>query len=84
MKKTILFATIIAFFTTCAYAGVSNIANNGNISGASSYRVECSSGSDYIIYKKDGTWYRGGSGHMGNKYNSWSKEEVASYLCNYN
>lgn len=80
-----MFMTVaIAFgiLATSAYAGVSNIKSNGNVNGASSYRVECSSGSHYIIYKKGGTWYRGDSGHMGNKYDSWSTNDVANNLCN--
>lgn len=63
------------------HRGVSVIRSNGSISGAPSYQVRCKQGSTYIVYKKNGTWYRGGSGHMGNKYNSWSKSEVADYLC---
>lgn len=31
--------------------------------------------------QKNGTWYRGSIEHMGNKYNSWSKNEVVNYLC---
>lgn len=73
---------IVGIVATFAYAGVSKIASNGNISGASSCRVECSSGFNYIIYKKDGNWYRGDIVHMGNKYDSWSKNDVANFLCN--
>jgi hypothetical protein len=84
IKKNILlvmaFSTLLA--ASSANAGVNNIKSNGKISGVASYLVQCSSGSDYVIYKKNGTWYRGGSGHMGNKYNSWSKSDVANYLCN--
>ena len=81
MKKIII--TIgLSLFVTTVFAGVNNIRSNGSISGVSSYRVECSSGSSHIIYKKNGTWYTGGSGHMGNKYDSWSKNDVANYLCN--
>jgi len=82
MKKAIILTAALVVAATSAYAGVRNIRSNGNVSGVPSYLVECSSGSDYIIYKKNGTWYRGGSGHMGNKYNSWSTNEVANYLCN--
>jgi len=64
-----------------AYAGVSGIRSNGNISGVPSYQVQCSSGRTVIIYKKNGTWYTGGSGHMGHRYDSWSTNEVADYVC---
>lgn len=80
-KKALAIGILVSSVVSTAYAGVSNIRSNGNVSGVPSYLVECSSGSDYVIYKKNGTWYRGGSGHMGNKYNSWSKNEVANYLC---
>lgn len=82
MKKLIIVAIALGIVATSAYSGVSNIRNNGNVSGVPSYLVECSSGSDYVIYKKNGTWYRGDIGHMGNKYDSWSTNEVANYLCN--
>ena len=81
MKKASILVAALAIAATSAYAGVSSVRSNGSINGASSYRIECSSGSHYIIYKKNGTWYRGGSGHMGNKYNSWSTNDVANYLC---
>jgi len=80
-KKALAIGILVSSVISTAYAGVSDIRSNGSISGVPSYLVECSSGSDYVIYKKNGTWYRGGSGHMGNKYNSWSKNEVANYLC---
>ena len=80
-KKALAIGILVSSVISTAYAGVSNIRSNGNISGVPSYLVECSSGSDYVIYKKNGTWYRGGSGHMGNKYDSWSANEVANYLC---
>lgn len=80
MKK-VLVAVMALGIATALYAGVSGIRSNGNISGVPSYQVKCTSGSTVIIYKKNGTWYRGGSGHMGNKYDSWSTQDVANYLC---
>lgn len=81
MKKTIIMA-VFAIVSISTYASVSKIRSNGNVSGVPSFLVECSSGSDFIIYKKDGEWCRGDTGHMGGKYNSWSKIEVADYICN--
>lgn len=82
MKKIIMIVgASVLMFAAPAYAGVSNIQNNGKISGVSSYRVECTSGSSKIVYKKNGTWYTGGGGHLGNRYNSWSLDRVANYLC---
>ncbi len=81
MKKLVLGALGVAIFSSLLYAGVSGIKSNGKISGVPSYQVKCTSGSTYIIYKKNGTWYRGDIGHMGNKFNSWSRNEVANYVC---
>lgn len=82
MKKiTIVLGLGALMFAAPAFAGVSKIQNNGKISGVPSYRVECTSGSSKIIYKKNGTWYTGGGGHMGNRYNSWSVNDVADYVC---
>lgn len=81
MKQTLALALSVTLVTT-AYAGVSSIRSNGNVSGVPSWQVQCSSGKTVIIYYKNGTWYTGGLGHMGNKYDSWSKERVADFLCN--
>ena len=81
MKKVFALVLVAGFVSTTAFAGVSNISNNGNVSGVQSWRVECPSGSSYIIYKKSGTWYRGDIGHLGNRYDSWSRDDVASFVC---
>lgn len=81
MNKVLAGVLGLFLVSVTAQAGVSGIRNNGSISGVPSYQVTCSSGNTVIIYKKNGTWYRGGSGHMGNKYNSLSKEDVANSLC---
>jgi len=52
--------------------GVRSIQNNGMIGGNPSSAIECLSGGRHIVYRKNDTWYTGGGGHMGNKYNSWS------------
>lgn len=80
MKK-VLAALLALGVTTALYAGVSKIRSNGNVSGVPSYQVTCSSGSTHIIYHKNGTWYKSGS-HMGDRYNSWSVNQVAEFLCN--
>lgn len=82
MKSVTIFFVALGLAVSSVYAGVSSIKGNGNISGVPSHYVKCSSGSTYIIYKKNGTWYRGDIGHMGNKFDSWSKSDVATYLCN--
>jgi hypothetical protein len=81
MKK--LFFTVLALvvFGASLYAGVSKVISNGNISGVPSWQVTCSSSKTVIIYKKNGTWYSGGLGHMGHKYDSWSRDDVANYVC---
>jgi hypothetical protein len=60
---------------------IKRIVSNGRINGAPSFRIECTGGSDHIIYHKDGTWYHGSRGHMGNKFNAWNKERVGNHLC---
>lgn len=57
------------------------IQTNGKILGVPSFLVDCSAASDVVIYYRNGTWHTGGLGHMGHKYDNWSKEEVANYLC---
>lgn len=81
MKKMFLAVAVVTAMVSLAYAGVNGIRSNGNISGVPSYQVSCSSGNTVIIYKKNGTWYKGSSGHMGNKYDSWSTEDVAEFVC---
>lgn len=80
MKKAALFITLV-IATSGAMAGVKNISSNGNVSGVPSQRIQCGGGSSYIVYQKNGTWYRGDIGHMGNKFDSWSVSQVADYLC---
>ena len=81
MKKVLEAVMALGMLASVANAGVNKIRSNGNISGVPSYQVTCSSGKTVIIYKKDGTWYTGGLGHMGHKYDSWSRDEVAEYIC---
>ena len=81
MKKIFALALAVSCVTTSAFAGVSSIRSNGNVSGVPSWVVECSSGSSYVIYKKNGTWYQGLTGHMGHGYDSWSRDDVASFVC---
>ena len=79
MKK-VLVAVMALGVVTVLYAGVSKIRSNGNISGVPSYQISCTSGETHIVYKKNGTWYKSGS-HMGHRYDAWSTQEVASFLC---
>jgi len=81
MKKVVIGAICLVLFGAAAYAGVSGVRSNGHISGVPSYQVQCSSGRTVIIYKKGGTWFTGGSGHMGHKYDSWSTNDVAEAVC---
>ena len=81
MNKVFVGVLALSIFSAMAYAGVNGIRSNGHISGVPSYQVQCSSGRTVIIYKKNGTWYTGGSGHMGNKYNSLSTNDVAEVVC---
>jgi len=82
MKKVMILTAALAVVATTAYAGVSKIRSNGNISGVPSYQVTCSSGSTHIIYKTSNGWFTGRLGSMGHKYDSWSTNDVANYVCN--
>jgi len=82
MKHFMLGAALVFAFAGISQAGVNRIVNNGQYSGVPSWRVDCSGGSSYVIYQKNGTWYRGDIGHMGDRYNSWSRDQLAQYLCN--
>ena len=81
MNKILVAMLALVAFVISAYAGVSGVRSNGNISGVPSYQVQCSSGRTVVIYKKNGTWYTGGSGHMGHRYDSWSTNDVAQQVC---
>lgn len=67
--------------STGSTRGAKSIKSNGKVSGVASYRINCTGGSDYIIYYKNGTWNKGLDGNMGMKFKNYSKEKVASYLC---
>lgn len=82
MKKFLI--GVLAFglvASSLSAATVSSIENNGNINGVPSSVVQCSSGGRHVIYYKNGTWYHGSLGHMGDKYNNWSQGQVAEYVC---
>jgi len=61
--------------------GAKNIQSNGQISGVPSFYISCHGGGTHIIYKKSGKWYHGSLGHMGARYNNYSREDVADYAC---
>lgn len=56
------------------------IISNGKVSGVPSWSVTTPGGTTYILYYKNGTWFRGDIGHMGRKYDNWSLIEVAGIL----
>jgi len=61
--------------------GVRSIQSNGKIGGHPSSAITCLTGSRHIVYRKNGTWYTGGGGHMGNKFNSLSVQGIAEHKC---
>jgi len=61
--------------------GVRNIQSNGQIGGVPSFYVSCQGGGTHIIYKKSGKWYHGSLGHMGGRFDSWSREDVGDHAC---
>lgn len=61
--------------------GLKRIGSNGKINGVSSSVAVCHSGERNVLYYKNGSWYHGLLGSMGRKYDSWSLEKLAMYLC---
>lgn len=83
MKKIIL-SLVVLGFVSGAFArdsSVKVIVDNGKINGYPSNVVECANGARHALYNKNGTWYHGSLGHMGDKYNNWSLSQVAQFAC---
>lgn len=80
MKKT-AFMLAIGLSAMTAYAGISSVSSNGSVSGVPSQQIKCSNGNSYIVYYKNGSWYRGDIGQMGDKFNAWAINQIANYLC---
>lgn len=81
MKLKFTIAVLAIFAGTAALAAVSSITSNGTVSGVASQRIQCSGGSSHIVYHKNGTWYSGAIGHLGNKFDTWSVSQLANHLC---
>ena len=69
MKKLILGAIALALLGTVALAGVNSIQKNGtSSSGKTMYKIKCSNGKSYRIYRSGGEWYEGFLGAVGGNY----------------
>jgi hypothetical protein len=80
MKKVLAGAIASSFLVVAAYAGVSSIDNAGtSASGKSMYKVTCTNGNSYRIYKSSGEWYEASLGAIGGNYRSLQEE--AKVVC---
>lgn len=64
--------------------GMKSIRSQGKYGEYPSWSIECNSGYSRTLYlDKNNHWHaNGSSSDMGSKYDSWSKEQVADYICN--
>lgn len=81
MKKLIIIVVAVLMSVALEAATISRIDDNGKINGVQSSVVVCSSGARHVLYYKNGGWYHGSLGHMGDKYRAWSLEQVGNYAC---
>jgi len=77
MKKLVLGTLLLS---SLAFAGVSSITNAGySSSGKPMYKVRCTNGNSYRIYKSGGEWYEASLGAVGGNYRSLN--EQAKVMC---
>jgi len=80
MKKLVLGILSISLVVSSAYAGVSNIERSGtSSSGKTMYKVQCTNGNSYRIYKSGGEWYEASLGSVGGNYRDLN--EQAKVIC---
>ena len=80
MKKVLGAILALSLVGVAAYAGVSGIENAGrSSSGKSMYKVTCTNGNSYRIYKSGGEWYEASMGAVGGNYRDL--EEQAKVMC---
>jgi len=80
MKKVLVGVVSLIVLAVAAYAGVNGIENAGkSSSGKSMYKVTCSNGNSYRIYKSGGEWYEASMGSIGG--NSRNLNEEAEVVC---
>lgn len=77
-KNVIYIAAAITLSSTSAFAGVSNITENGSVSGNTAYKIQCSSGKVWRIWRSSGQWWDG-LGAQGGQPRDLN--EQASFLC---
>jgi hypothetical protein len=89
MKKLLIIVVCMFLFFSHSLvqaSSVKNIRSQGSTSSPAngeSWLIECSSGTDVVVYRSsNGEWATGGLGAMGGRYNNYSLEELADYLCN--
>ncbi len=80
MKKVLAGVISLAVLAAVAYAGVSGVENAGtSASGKSMYKVTCTNGNSYRIYRSGGEWYEASLGSIGG--NNRDLNEQAEVVC---
>lgn len=77
--RTIAVLIITLMVSTPVFAGgVSGISKNGTVSGNTAYKIQCSSGREWRIWRSSGQWWDG-RGAQGGQYRDLN--EQANFLC---
>ena len=78
-KKTLLLAsTLILAHTPANAGGISSISENGSVSGKTAYKIECTNGKTWRIWRSSDQWWDG-RGAQGGQYRDLN--EQATFLC---
>jgi len=77
--RNLIIAVTLTSFVSVAHAGVSNISENGSsASGKTAYKIKCTSGRDWRIWRANGQWWDG-SGAQGGQSRDLNAQ--AKFLC---
>lgn len=78
MKTTTALILALMVATPALAGSVSSISENGSVSGNTAYKIKCSGGQEWRIWRSSGEWWYG-SGAMGGQGRNLN--EQASFLC---
>lgn len=78
MHKKIACFAAVALSVTPAFAGSVSISQNDSVSGTTAYKIQCSGGQEWCIWRSSGQWWDGRGAQGGQSRNL---NEQASFLC---
>ena len=79
MRKLTTVVTLSLMLASPSFAGgVSSISENGSVSGNTAYRIQCSNGQSWRIWRSSGQWWDGSGAQGGQPRNL---NEQAAFLC---